>query len=176
MFRKLKMSRQEIVSAIDLEKLKYDYPYETNCYAFALGLDIPEKNIKPYAYQPGTISNATFKLYKNAQFKLDDIIRNVYSDLDYLNISYRKIDSKDDLLDDEWKIALFTSDTDRGPFSHFHFLRQLQENLLWYGKEGYNGIITNENYLGKKMVDIVDAKEYGDFQLCLALKLKTKRR
>ncbi len=176
MFKDLKMSRQEIISAIDLEKLKYDYPYETNCYAFALGLDIPEKNIIPYAYQPGTISNADFKLYENANFKLDDIIRNVYSDLDYLHISYRKIDFKDDLLDDEWKIALFTSFAYRDSFSEFHFLRQLQGNSLWYGKEGYNDIITNENYLGKKMVDIIDAKGYGKFQLCLALGLKTKRR
>lgn len=61
----LKISPQEIIAAIDLEKETWDNVNTTNCYAYALGLDVPQIEIKKYAYEPGIISNTNTYIYLN---------------------------------------------------------------------------------------------------------------
>ena len=53
----LKMSLNEIRGKIQMYPENWINMHTTNCYAYALGLDIRQSDICDYAYQPGTISD-----------------------------------------------------------------------------------------------------------------------
>ena len=46
----LKMSLLELRNSINLDKKNWKHIFTTNCYAYALGLDVREQNIKDFAY------------------------------------------------------------------------------------------------------------------------------
>lgn len=99
------MSLNEISEKIQLNPKTWFHINTTNCYAYALGLDIKESNICEYAYQPGTISS-TSNLADSDYFSYSDLINGIEGDLKALNIFYREIEPHEQIALDEWKIAL----------------------------------------------------------------------
>lgn len=127
----LKMSLNEIRGKIQMYPENWVNMYSTNCYAYALGLDIRQSDICDYAYQPGTISETT-NIFELKYFSYDMLIKGIESDLELLRIAYRNVEENEKLALNEWKIALFV-DKYHGSLIDFHFLRQ-KENGIWLQK------------------------------------------
>ncbi|MDE5539295.1 MAG: hypothetical protein K2J20_02270 [Bacilli bacterium] len=137
----IRIALQELRDSIDLRKKDWiNRPY-TNCYAYALGLDIPEKQICSYAYSPGVIGQSDVFLPKYRTYSYEQLINNMLMDFDALGIACREADTTDCVLDDEWKIALFLTGTHK-EIIDFHFLREHQDGI-WYHKAGKQGLVTN---------------------------------
>ena len=103
----LKISLNDLRNKIDIKKTSWENMTTTNCYAYALGLDIPEENICKYAYDPGTIGNSNYPLY--IPFTYDELINNILIDLMALDIKYQFILPNDVIDIEAWKIAVFIS-------------------------------------------------------------------
>lgn len=164
----IKMNSTEYRRQIKLDSTSWKHAYTTNCYAFALGLDIRERLIMKDAYQPGTLTQHNLDVY----FTYEQLINNLISDLDYLGIDYKEIDPSEKVGIDEWKIALFVQyNPYMGLLSDFHFLRQIDN--IWYHKQGYYGLPTNKDSYNNLIIDPVDCYIYGeDYQKTYSLKLK----
>ena len=145
---KLKMSLEDIRKAIDVCKYwdAWKNMDSTNCYAYALGLDIEENSICYNAYQPGVISGRILNYSDLNNLDVEDILNGIYSDLNALGISYREVFPNARLSSGEWVIALLASRTG-SKIDGFHFLRK-NGGFLWYHKDGYDGIIKNTDNKG----------------------------
>lgn len=171
-----KMMLKYIRDNINLDKRFWKHILTTNCYAFALGLDVKEKQIMYGAYQPGIIGKYIYSVGYSKHFSYSSLIESIQKDMDAIGIDIREINFSEEISPEEWKIALFTvfhaNEFYSEYLSDFHFLRQLDDGL-WYHKPGFyriptnkdykNNIITNpeECYLGNK-----------NFRKCYALKLQ----
>ena len=147
---------------VDVEPKFWKSVRQTNCYAYALGLDVNESCIASRAYQPGTIGMLLFH-YSLFDIENMTIERRMLLDLEALNIRYKEVGieelynerfyfSKDWLISSitySWPIALFTSNENQ---FDFHFLRkcddgQWSHKLGWYNPPGItdleNKIITD---------------------------------
>ena len=110
----------------------------TNCYAYALGLDIPEERIITKAYQPGTIGSTIYNIDLNNK----SLEEKIYADLRALQITYSDCsqseiscyDFDNDSIIVQWIIALFINRKDE---TDFHFMRKAWDNNWWH-KRGYN--------------------------------------
>lgn len=172
----LKISPQEIIAAIDLEKETWDNVNTTNCYAYALGLDVPQLEIKKYAYEPGIISNTNTYIYSTTlrYFEYCEFIENIYADLDFLGISYRELDPSDDINQNEWKIALFIAwkNYKNQLVEDFHFLRQ-RNNGIWYHKNNFGGPVKNTDSYCQQITNPKYCTLNGvSYNKCLCLSLK----
>lgn len=138
----LKMSSEEIRNLISLREQYWEYNFETNCYAFALGLDVPENDIVKNAYQLGVMGavakNMPIKELKDLSFE-----ERMKLDLDFLGISccealptensgFKFILRRGNVVacDHFWIVSLFN---DR---NSFHFVRKSYDGE-WYHKRGY---------------------------------------
>lgn len=143
----LKIDLNELKGQIQIFPKNWYNLYETNCYAYALGIDIREDDICSFAYQPGIISE-TIDLPNLDYFSYDDLIKAVESDLDVLDINYREIKPNDDTFDNEWKIALMVEYLDDNCsdsyLENFHFLRS-NKNNIWIHKDSYLGQISKKD-------------------------------
>lgn len=127
-----------------------DYKYylnsrNTNCYAYAFRLDLPDyfntafKYFDTYGFyfEPGCFSN----IYDiNTESKL---LEALYSDLDILNINY----SKEINNNHQYKVAVFQEQIishDKNIVPDFHFSR-LNSNNMWSSKNGLAGKIEKTN-------------------------------
>ncbi len=167
----IRMSIDQIRAAIDLEKDGWVNYSTTNCYAYALGLDIPEGAVGYYAYSPGVIGSSEIFLPKFRTFSYHNLIENMYLDFEALGIDYREIDPMEQISDDEWKIALFLLYYHR-QVEDFHFLRERRDGL-WYHKSGWTSSIKAVDDYGQKITN----PEYcrlrsRTYDKTLALKLK----
>ncbi len=164
------MSLQEIRNLIDIEKKEWVNIFDTNCYAYALGLDVPNYQIRDFAYIPGTIAGSRVDLVFNSVFAYNDLIRNMFLDFQALGIDYKEVNCFDPVFDDEWKIALFISKV-YGGLDDFHFLRQRRDEL-WYHKSGVFGVSSYDDG-GLLITDprkcFLDGYTYNK---CFCLKLK----
>lgn len=172
----LKISLQELRDNINLNKKFWKHILSTNCYAYALGLDVKENNIKYYAYEPGIISNAKEYMIVKQEFTYSNLLQNLYSDLEFLGIEFREIKPKEQVSKEEWKIALFTSflafEQDVEWLRDFHFLRQ-HENGLWYHKQGWYKFPTKRDSNFEIITDPSKCYLKGkQFKKCYSLKLK----
>ena len=170
-----KMSAEEIRNRIILYKKNWRNIKTTNCYAYALGLDVPEKKICNYAYQPGVMSNHNIPFMAKDLVPYDTFIDSVNSDLDYLGIEVKEINPNQTIESYEWKIALFVPlDILNHPYmiDDFHFIKQYPDGI-WYHKYGYQGNITNNddqnNIIINPKLCVLDDLVY-DKTLCLKLK------
>ena len=173
---KLRISLQEIRNSIDIKKRDWINMDTTNCYAYALGLDIPQSEICDFAYVPGVISNSNKIIPPHKIFSYDTLLNNIYLDLNTLGIDFREINPLDDISMEEWKIALFVTKvySDKGyvGLEDFHFLRQLRDGF-WYHKGGYNGTITRLDSYSDEIVDPQECiLENRTYKKCLSLRLK----
>lgn len=142
----LKMSLEQIKGKIQVYPKNWLNIHTTNCYAYALGLDVPEYKICSGAYQPGTISESS-NIRSSEYFSKLDLLWGLKQDLELLNISYTEVDYDTKAKEDEWKIALLLEKY-YGDFIDFHFLRENNDGI-WFHKNGFNGVVTKKDYLGK---------------------------
>ena len=137
------MSSKEIRKKIELYKNVWINNDTTNCYAYALGLDIPEKTICKHAYQPGIMSG--FHELEKDYFSYESLIQGLNQDLEFLEIEAKEIDPTDDISPDEWKIALFIHNSIYCPpflLPDYHFLKYYPDET-WHHKFGYTHNISN---------------------------------
>ena len=172
--------RKELLRSLELNlsKSKWVNHYDTNCYSYALGFDIPQYRILSYA--PGMISGSPIKIFAKNYFTKSQLIYNIQSDLDILGIEYKKIDPSEKIISDkEWKIALYLHplmiDFDDGEplFLDYHFLRSTN-NLLWSHKQGFNNKPTYRDS-NKKFIHNLDNCFIKDYQYEETYKLTLKR-
>lgn len=174
------------MNIININKLKEEMgPIEgewnctntTNCYAFALGLDIPESKIIKHAYQLGVIG-ATIKNIPLRYLKYMSYEERLFLDMEVLKITCEKtftdsmprfsITQKYNY--NKWVITLLENEDD------FHFLRKYH-NGVWYHKRGYTKYPTNLDSNGKIITDIKNCS-ISDYHYVgtYLIECKTKRR
>ena len=147
----IKNNEDYIRSLISLKEEYWENDFDTNCYAFALGLDIPESEIGKNAYQLGFIASQKFGL------SFQDILKLSFEDrftldLKALKIAYFEI-TKDEkagwyylgnYVCTYWDVILYVKNND------FHFAKRTYDGEL-YHKIGYLGkpqkCIDNKEYL-----------------------------
>lgn len=166
----LKMSLNEIRGKIQMYPENWINMHTTNCYAYALGLDVRQSDICDYAYQPGTISDVA-NISKLEYFPYDMLIKGIESDLEFLKIAYRSIEEGEMLTLSEWKIALLVDGYD-DYLIDFHFLRQ-NSNGIWLHKDGYQGIIGKKDKNSNNILNPSNAELYPYvYKKCYALRLE----
>ena len=139
--------KDEIRSQIVLKEHHWQNIYTTNCYAFALGLDVPG-NRHDYHFQLGdfycNITGAKYSEVKENYTRLDRL----KMDLDALELEPEEADPEEqtiinitydengnEIVDYSWLIAYFYS-SQRGDY---HFLRKAP-NGVWWHKQGFDGV------------------------------------
>ena len=115
--------------------LSTDYWYfleNVNCYAYALGCDLPPLCINKHnksQYYPGCFYEAIHQT--QLEQTPDSLTDRMEMDFETLDFDYRIVDPAEDVGEDEWKIAFF-NDILIIPYN-FHFLRQGKDGT-WYHK------------------------------------------
>lgn len=170
---KLKRSLEEIRNSIDLEKKDWINIDDTNCYAYALGLDIPGYEIVDYAYIPGVIADSDISLRSHKIFSYEDLLYNMYLDFIKLGIDFREIKPLDEVSVDEWKIALFITKSyySADGLEDFHFLRQHNDGF-WYHKDGYHGAVSRLDSYNRAIENPEECFLIGrTYKKCLSLRI-----
>ena len=172
----LKMDLITIRNSINTNKRRWNNILTTNCYAYALGLDIAENEIKECAYQPGVISCSFESIDRTEHFAYSTLIDCIHSDMQKLGIDIREVDPFEIVPDDEWKIALFTVfhayEFYSEYLSDFHFLRQNKDGI-WYHKPGYYKNPTNKDYNRQIITNPLECELYNkQYRKCYSLKLR----
>jgi hypothetical protein len=176
-----KIDIEEIKSHIylcqDKEWINVD---DTNCYAYALGLDYPEYDILSHAYQLGVIGSI-----KNGYHPMDVCFlsheERLKLDLKTLKIKFKEIDPREKSfcktnyfmgklysIDYYWSIALYSDEDD------FHFLRKGFDGK-WYQKNGYHSSPVdydrdNEIIMDPRTCNLGDYEYRNTYQLKLTRK------
>lgn len=147
------INEKNIKSLISLKEDYWENNFTTNCYAFALGLDIPEDEICKNAYQLGFIACKKFSLQIKDVLKLN-LEERFLLDLKALKIAYYEIEEEQtagwyylgNYVCHYWDVVLYLNGKD------FHFSRTNYDGEL-YNKVGYFGIPLkcekNVEYLSK---------------------------
>jgi hypothetical protein len=173
------LKKEDITSKIDLKCNNWENNLETNCYAFALGLDIRESNLVKYAYQPGSICESLTNL-TDADIAVMNIENRMISDLKSLGIEvserglFDEIDENNEYL--EWKIALLLHKADKSIcyYGPYHFIRQAS-NGIWYHKIGYNEV-PPMSIGSTDMIENTSSYYAGDYKYYKTYKLSIPRR
>lgn len=176
--RPSKISKDIFRERMNLDKTRWMHLFSTNCYAYVLGLDIPERKIMPNAFVPGTISHGKQNL--DRAFTMEELLLNLFDDFNFLGIDFTKCNPHDEIEENEWKIALFTSyyaDIMEYYFleeyyQDFHFMRERKDGT-WYHKKGFNYRPKNIDSNKQIITDprICHLKDYN-YRLTYKLKLK----
>ena len=135
----LKINPRDLQKEINITKKDWIYRGQTNCYAYALGLDIIEQKICYKAYQVGTIGKKYYEI-SDKVFDLLSIEKRLYLDLESIGIIYHEIDPTEKINPNSWNISLFSSDV----YYDFHFLRKTPENS-WTHKIGWFELPKNKD-------------------------------
>ncbi len=149
--------RVALQNAIDLKVSDWRHNEATNCYAFALGLDVPSDQIskEQYAYNGGVI----YKCLSSRPASIRGLDHQSKIELDFktLRLYYEQIGLFDRIISPyEWKIAFFV---DIEEDFDFHFFRQ-GKNGIWYHKLGQSAAPTCYDELG----DLITNPVYADLQ------------
>ena len=171
---KLLISPDKIRMGIRLTDKTWRNDINTNCYAFALGLDISEWDIAPNAYQPGMIFAITFNKSYMDEVRNMPFEQRMLLDLKILEIKCKET-SPDDITcynpkndNIEWVISMFESDED------VHYLRKNNEGEWWH-KQGYIfSSPTNKDDYKKIITDPRDC-HLGTYRYKKTYKLGIKR-
>lgn len=151
----LKMSLNEIRGQIQIYPENWVNVSTTNCYAYALGLDIRESDICEYAYQPGVISNQKYKIHRQEELDYEKLIENIEEDFKILNLEFCEVDLSYKTKTNEWKIILCTENKyEEEKIIGFHFIRS--NNNEWSNKPNYNETI---NKISKKAFKTIKNNE-----------------
>lgn len=169
---RLKINQKELVKHIEL---KFDYwinRKETNCYAFALGFDIPERNIMNGAYKVGVIG------FTKEGIDLSKI--NIYSyeerlikDLKTLKLIYEET-SPEEIVKDDYKYTFFLISLLEHP-KDFHFLRKSKQDNTWWHKRGWEAMPNNIDDFDNIIVNPKNAV-IGNYEYIKTYKIGFKRK
>lgn len=118
------MELDELKQSINLSNMGWININDTNCYAYALGLDVPQNEICTCAYELGNI----YYFYNNVKrcFRYHEEL--LLNDFKTLGLLYREASLDEEINDDEWKIAYFDSIYECG----YHFFRQIENGIWWH--------------------------------------------
>lgn len=123
----------------------------TNCYAAALGITKPKKI---GYYYPGFTNKKSFNDY--------NIVESILNDCENLGYKARKIEltSPYTIEEGEHLVKLFfvQSDPDTGSDATFHFLVRDPISGKWFGKDGYNDLVSHDS---EPMAIWIDCPTYG---------------
>lgn len=175
----LKMSLNEIKGQIQVYPESWINMKTTNCYAYALGLDIKESDICSGAYQPGAISGKNDLSSSYRRFLYSNLIKCIETDLNSLDILYREINTMDKVELNEWKMALFVEtyhkcDDGDDYLSGFHFLRTNQRDI-WVHKPDYYTSPRKKDDFNQIITDPKECNLYFyEYKKCYALKLNKR--
>ncbi len=123
----LKMTVEEIVDCIELKEQSWFNTMGTNCYAYALGLDLDEDMITKYAYQVGVIGAILNDIDIKEVLKLPYDER-LALDLNSIKIPFEECDPLDVIEYNQWKIAMFANPEKE---NSFHFMRECSKGIWW---------------------------------------------
>ena len=167
----LLMTPDQIRNSITLYDQEWVNNINTNCYAFALGLDVSEWDITPNAYQPGMMFAKTFDQ------PYDEVKELPYEERLLLDLELLKIDCKEANPSEKprcikdrvsWLISMFESEED------VHFLRK-NSNGVWWHKQGYIfSSPTNKDQYRKIILDPRDCT-LGNYEYKKTYRLSFKR-
>ena len=156
-------------------QLKTDYWVNiesTNCYAFALGLDIPEFVIMKNAYNVGVIgfTKEHRSLSSLRTFSYED---RFIKDLKALNLMFEEASIYDSVKDGNKYSYFLVSMFDNG--RDFHFFKKKKKDGTWWHKRGWYCAPTN---LDDDLEVITDLKEpkVGSYKHIKTYKIGFKRR
>jgi hypothetical protein len=139
----------------------------TNCYLYALKLDMPYYDLNERAFIPGGISKKYVPRCKEHNYQDEEFLNNIYRDLNFLGINYQNIDPNEEA---SWKIALFL-ERYKDQLLDFHFLRF--QDGIWYHKKGFRGLISKVDYSGNIITNPLDCNMLNN-QYVATLKLNKK--
>ena len=163
MFQLIK-DQDKLHDMINPRPTSWENVYGTNCYAYALGLDIPEKEIAKDAYS--YIGTMGFCHNKDDLHKTN-IITRLEFDLDFLGLKFEESSPFALTREDEWLIALFSSKFNE---NDFHFARK-DVNTFWMHKPGWMKVPINTDD-NEKIIENIDKATFDkyDFEKCLKLR------
>lgn len=162
--RNLKINFERIRDLISLREEYWEYTFSTNCYAFALGLDIPENDIVKNAYQLG-VMGAIVKNISNDELKRLSFHERLALDLEALGIKMEECsiqDSSDFSIgkthtDVWWIISLLSNG------NNFHFIRKSYGGI-WYQKWGYIAPVINYDF-DKSIITNPNVANFGEYKI-----------
>lgn len=131
----LNINVEKIKELIELKTYNWDYPTSTNCYAYALGLDVPFNKISDHAYKLGCFSEDKLNSENKNVYSLDEEKR-LDLDLDCLGLNHVEVDSSYKIDINDINYTYFLVAFFKG-YKDFHFLRKSNTNDVWYHKKGY---------------------------------------
>lgn len=181
---KLLMSYKEIRDSIDLKEDSWNNIRGTNCYAFALGLDIPSGKLMSFGFEyPYDVGMIGAKKYGFSFFEIfgSSLEEKLFLDLDALGIKHKEVNQFELIEDDprylRWIIAMYKQ---VGSID-FHFLRKTSKNY-WAHKAGIHGGISCLDSTGNLITNLDDAifsyrdgNEIADYELQNVYELSLKR-
>ena len=159
---KLLMEYKDIRNNINLKLNNWKNIKTTNCYAFAMGLDIPYDKIcsRAYSYSLGEMGKYIYDLSSNEIYVIPYKYR-FMMDMDALDIKVSEANQFDKSLCDidsdgylSWLIALYQKEAQRS--KDLHMLRKSPDGI-WYHKRGYKGKINNKDDKGIIIKDLDQA-------------------
>lgn len=172
--KNLKISANKIKELIDLKFDDWQYPSSTNCYAYALGLDVPYNKLTNHAYKVGCFSEDALKRKKIDAFSID-FEKALHYDLHYLGLSYVEVDPNYVIKNDDINYNYFLIAFYKG-IDDFHFLRKNNFDNTWYHKPGYLNFPKNKDDDKKIIYNPEDAFFYHyDYVKTYKIGYKVKR-
>ncbi len=140
------LNQENIKKLISLKEKNWENIDTTNCYAFALGLDIPERNLATNIYQLGVF----YSIMNDVPFYELNMMpyeKRLLLDLKALGIKYSLSSPNEnstcsynfgengiESINYYWLISMF----ENSKTLDFHFLRKSMDGKWWH-KEGYEG-------------------------------------
>ena len=171
----LKMSCEEIRQAISIKEDDWEYTQDTNCYAFALGLDIKENDIVKNAYQLGVIG------FIINNISIDELKKMSLKERLLMDLKALKIHCEDSLesatsdlrvgqkYSDLWWIISLLTDGKR-----FHFMRKSYSGI-WYQKWGYLAPVINYDF-DRKVIANPSKANLGDYKVVKTYRLSYREK
>lgn len=155
---------ENLKKEINLKTDNWEFIKDTNCLAFALGLDIPSylliNEYIEYAYDLGCLYQLRYPSLTESDKKIHNSLsytEKLELDFQATELFYEEIDWYEKICDpNEWKIAFFESKI----MQDFHLYREKEG--IWYQKLGKTGKITCHSIHGVIKNPIEAAKEEYD--------------
>lgn len=135
----------------------WNYRFDSNCYAFVLGLDVNVNDICDNAYWPGNIAKHVIKTrINNYASTAERVERQVFNDFNALGITYEVHEDENkyqylqeiDHPSEYWDILFFRNPCNRD----YHFAR-VGSNGILYHKPGWQAL--------PKIADVEDIENSG---------------
>lgn len=165
----LKIDGPSLHDRIDINKRNWLNNATTNCYAYALGLDIPEEEIIKGAYSTlGTMGISCDHEITDEEKYYIPCIERLKMDLDFLKLKYEEADPFEIVKENEWLIAFFSCPYE--PDNDFHFARKNKEGI-WVHKIGWKGFLSLHDDQNKLIINPKKADfDFYVFEKCLKLR------